>query len=110
MVLLDIGASRRCISKTFADQLKLNILPIENNDQFLTLQAANGNNLQIAEQVEISIKISGCHIPYTFIVLPQLHQNLISDCDFFAMTHAVIDLSKNLVRFYDELLAVPIKI
>ena len=43
-------------------------------------------------------------------MLPQLHQNLILGCDFFAMTHAVIDLSKNLVTFYDELLAVPIKI
>ena len=67
-------------------------------------------NLQIAGQIDISIKISGCHIPHTFIVLPQLHQNLIMGCDFFAMIHAVIDLSKDLVTFYDELLAVPIKI
>ena len=43
-------------------------------------------------------------------MLPQLHQNLILGCDFFAMTHAVIDLSKHLVTFYNELLAVPIKI
>ena len=63
VALLDTGASRSCISKTFADQLKINILLIQNNDKFLTLQAANGNNLQIAGQVEISIKISGCHIP-----------------------------------------------
>ena len=63
MALLDTGASRSCISKTFADQLKINILSIENNDKFLTFQAANGNNLQIAGQVEISIKLSGCHIP-----------------------------------------------
>ena len=58
MALLDTGASRSCISKIFADQLKINILSIENNDKFVTLQAANGNNLQIAGQVEISIKIS----------------------------------------------------
>ena len=58
MALLDTGASRSCISKTFADQLRINILSIENNEKFLTLQAANGNNLQIAGQVEISIKIS----------------------------------------------------
>ena len=94
MALLDTGASRSCISKTFADQLKINILPIENNDKFLTLQAANGNNIQIAGQVVISFKISGCHIQHTFIVVPQLHQNLILGYDFFAMTHAVIDLSK----------------
>ena len=102
VALLDTGASRSYISKTFADQLKIDILPIQNNDKFLTLQAANGNNLQIAGQVEILIKISGCHITHTFIVLPQLHQNLILSCDFFPMTHAVIDLSKNLVTFYDE--------
>ena len=77
VALLDTGASRSCISKTFADQLKFNILPIENNDKILTLQQANGNNIQIAGQVEISIKIGGCHIPHTFIVFPQLHQNLI---------------------------------
>ena len=57
VALLDTGASRSCISKTFADQLTLNILPTKNNDKFLTLQAANGNNLQIAGQVEISIKL-----------------------------------------------------
>ena len=78
-------------------------------DAFLTLQAANGNLLQIEGQVEISIKISGCHIPHTFIVLPQLHQNLILGCDFFSLTQAVIDLNKNVVTFYNELLAVPIK-
>ena len=100
VALLDTSTSRSCISKTFADQLKLKIVPIESNDTFLRLQAANGLNLQIAEQVEISIKISGCHIPHTFIVLPPLHQYLILGSDFFATTHAVIDLSKNLVTFY----------
>ena len=110
VALPDTGASRGCISQTVADQFKLKILPIENDDKFLTLQTANGNNLQIAGQVEISIKISRFHIPHTFIVLPELHQNLILGCVFFAMTHAAIELSKNVVTFYDELLTEPIKI
>ena len=83
VALLDTDASRSCISKAFANKLKLKISPIHENDTFLTLHAANGNLLQIEGQVEISIKISGCHIPHTFIVLPQLHQNLILGCDFF---------------------------
>ena len=37
VALLDTGASRSCISKTFADQLWINILPIENNDKFLNV-------------------------------------------------------------------------
>ena len=110
MLKCSIGTWWHYLTLVLAVAAFQNILPIQNNDKFLTLQAANGNNLQIAGQVEISIKISGCHIPHTFIVLPQLHQNLIVACDFFAMTHAVIDLSKNLVTFYDELLTVPIKI
>ena len=82
MALRDTGASRSCISKAFANKLKLKIFSINESDAFLTLQAANGNLLQIEGQVEISIKISGCHIPHTFIVLPQLHQNLILRGDF----------------------------
>ena len=77
VALLDTGASRSCSSKTFADRLKFRILPIHRNDAFLTLQAGNGNLLQIAGQIEISVKIGGFHIPHTVIVLAQLHQNLI---------------------------------
>lgn len=110
VTLLDTGASCSCISKTFffIDRLKLRILPIQRNDAPLTLHAANGNVLQIAGQIQISVKIGGCHMPHTFIVLPQLHQHLILRWDFIASTHAVIDLNKNFVIFYDELLAAPI--
>ena len=43
VALLDTGASRSCISKAFANKLKLKISPINENDAFLTLRQSFTN-------------------------------------------------------------------
>lgn len=100
--LIDTGAQKSCISETFCR--KLHLKPdqpkVGNSRNFFT---ADGKPIRISGTVEISVKIQGLSVPFTFHVLRGLNHNLILGVDFLSTTNAKIDMSNCVISLCDDL-------
>ena len=72
------------------------------------LFAANGGRIRVVGKVSLTIKVGGLNIPYDFLVVNQLTQNLILGINFLQFSRALINLDKQIVTFYDHLVEVNI--
>ena len=101
--LIDTGATRSVISENFAVNMGINIFE-EIGDERNILTSATGHMLNILGKAEITIKIEGMILAYTFLVVEQLSQNIILGLDFLEHYKAKIDYSKGVITFCDELI------
>lgn len=102
--LVDTGAQKSCISENFVKKLHLSpTKPAEGEGNHLF--TADGKPMQIQGTVELSVKIQGLSIPFTFYVLHGLNQNLILGCDFLTETSAQIDMANGFISFCDDLVS-----
>ena len=67
------------------------------------LFAANGNEIRVTGKVSITVKMGGLCVPYDFLVVEDLSQNLILGVDFFQSTKALINYADKTVTFFDDL-------
>ena len=98
--LIDTGAQKSCISENFCR--KLHLLP-DYPAESKFLFTADGKPISVQGTVEVSIKIQGMSIPFTFHVLRGLNHNMILGFDFLSATKAKIDMSNGVIVLCGEL-------
>ena len=95
------------ISEKFVKRLGVRIAKIDPGDDQI-LFAANGGRIRVVGKVSLTIKVGGLNIPYDFLVVNQLTQNLILGINFLQFSRALINLDKQIVTFYYHLVEVNI--
>lgn len=103
-ILIDTGASRSVISDTFAKSLKI---PINRNEQSspVKLMVADGRFVAPLGLIDLTLKVNGLNLPWSFLVLPNLAQRLIIGMDFLEANRACIDIKNKFITFFDGLTA-----
>lgn len=102
--LIDTGAQKSCISEAFVQKLRLSpTKQVKGEGKYLF--TADGKPIQIQGTTELSVKIHGLSIPFTFHVLRGLNHNIILGCDFLTQTNAQIDMSNGFISFCDDLVS-----
>ena len=104
--LVDSGSVSSVISRSLAHNLQLPIEPITSNNP---LFADTGHQLKVIGKVEITFQLNGLLIPHIFTVIEGLTPNLILGSDFLRIHNASISYADNTVRFYEDLIVVPLQ-
>ena len=104
--LVDSGSVSSVISHTLVSKLCFKISEPVDGGPLIT---ANGERLNTIGTVDIIFHLKGLQIPHTFIVIQGLHPNIILGSDFLRANHASICYADNTVRFYDDLIVVPLQ-
>ncbi|GFS49904.1 transposon Ty3-I Gag-Pol polyprotein [Trichonephila clavipes] len=89
--LADSGASSSLVSQKFRRYLKKVIFPTHNHT---VLKVANGNYVQPKGICTFQIGISGCILPFEFIVLPDCSHDIILGWNFLKASGALIDCGR----------------
>jgi len=95
------------LSEQFARKLGIEILRIEKGD-ITVMVTADGNPIHVVGKSLLSIKLGGLTVPFEFLVVRRLSQNLILGIDFLKHTKAVINCSDKTISFYDDMVQVNI--
>ena len=103
--MLDTGCGTSVVSERLIRKLGLKILPVDEG-QATSLIAANGNVLPVIGKQLLTLKIGGMSIPYEFLIVSKLTQDLILGIDFLTDTKAVIYCSDNTVCFFYDMISV----
>src|SRR6267154_3160484 len=107
VALIDTGYGTSCMSSRLVEKLRVKILNLD-VDQKSVLFGANGSPMRVKGKALISMKLGGLTVPYEFLVVDGLSQNLILGIDFLKSTQAVINCIDRTVTFYDDLVEVNI--
>jgi len=89
--LIDTGSVTTIIKKRIAKQLGLKFGP---TDRTVALYSANGSQMPVLANVDISVSFSGLSIPHTATVVKRLEHDLILGADFLSQNHVIIDYKK----------------
>src|SRR6267154_5253342 len=100
--LLDSGCGMSVVANHFVKKMGWHVENLEEED-LVNLLAANGTSIKVQGKITISLKIGGLVIPFDFLVVEELRQNLILGNDFLNATKAVINYRDGTVSFYDDL-------
>ena len=101
--LVDTGATYSCVSLSLVNKLRLRKF-IKRPDNGRKLFTADGNSLNVLGVLEMSIDINELRIPFPFYVIRNLHHDMLLGLDLLTNTQAQIDLSNNVVSFYNGLI------
>ena len=104
--LVDTGSSKSIISEKLARKLKLKLI---NQVHSTPLVSATGENLKIIGKTDLTVQIKGLSIPHTFLVAEGLFPNMLIGTDFLNKNSAFISYVDRTVRFYDNLIVVPLQ-
>ena len=56
----------------------------------------------------LSVKLGGLTVPFQFLIIRQLSQDLVIGIDFLNYTRAVVNCSESIVSFYDDMVELPV--
>ena len=105
--LVDTGCFCSCISPELVRQLKLTVLPL-NENEYSQVLSANCGRIRVFGKVDVSLNFAGLLVPYTLYVLENLIHAVMLGMDILKELRANIDLSSNRISFYDNLVTLPI--
>ena len=97
--LIDTGASVSAISHKLVEKLNIPMLAASRTQ----LLSAGSQVLPTLGRVEVTINLNGLLVPFEFIVIPQLCNDVILGMDFLNTTQALINVSASTVQFYGGL-------
>ena len=100
--LVDTGS----ISRTFAKKLGLDIKPCVNNSP---LFSANGAPLSVVGEADVTFYLKGLRVPHTLKVVDGLTPNLVIGIDFMKANKVSVNYIDGTVRFYEDLMIVPLQ-
>ena len=103
VALIDTGCGTSVMSERLARRLKLKVDRLQVGDNSI-LVAADGKPMHVRGKTQASIKLGGLTVPFEFLVLEELNQNLILGIDFLKDTKAVINCSDRTISFYDDMI------
>jgi RNase H-like domain found in reverse transcriptase/Reverse transcriptase (RNA-dependent DNA polymerase)/Integrase zinc binding domain/gag-polyprotein putative aspartyl protease/Integrase core domain len=106
--LCDSGCVTSCLSEKFARRLNLKITPPLPNTT--NLVSANNSPIHNLGNAEVSLCIQGLVIPYEFVVLRDLSQDVILGQNFFEETKTVINYGTReiSISLFDNLICAPL--
>ena len=107
LALVDTGAGSSVISERLIRKLGMKIKPLDKND-LSVLSTADGNLIKVKGKVCLSIKLNGLTVPYDFLVVPAITEDLILGIDFLSHTKAEINCSDRTVTFFNDMVSVNI--
>jgi len=70
---------------------------------------ANGSQMPVLANVDISLSFSGLSIPHTVKVVKRLEHDLILRADFLSQIQVIIDYDENMVSIGDDFVRVPLQ-
>ena len=89
VALLDSGSARTICSENFFQKLNVSLEPLQDGES-KRMFAANGSAISVIGKASLNVKINGLIIPFEFLVLKQITQNVILGSDFFWLSQANI--------------------
>ena len=104
--LVDTGSVSTVISHTFALKLGLNIRQCVNSN---ALFSANGAPLRVIGMVDVIFYLKGLRIPHTLRVVEGLAPHLVLGIDFMKANKVTVNYVDGTVRFYEDLLVIPLQ-
>ena len=104
--LVDIGSVSTVISCTFAKKLGLDIKPWANSN---SLFSANGAPLTVVGVADVTFYLKGLRIPHTLRVVEGLAPHLVLGIDFMKANQVSVNYIDGTVRFYDDLIVIPLQ-
>ena len=107
MSLLDTGACRSLVSKSFVNRLGIPIQSLRSGDQSLLLSASN-SPMPLLGRVTLPITINGFQFSADFFVLSPLAYDVILGADFLQQNKAYIDYANHTLSLFDNFIACPI--
>ena len=105
--MLDTGSSQSLISEELARRLKINFGLLDTGDSRV-LFAANCGSIRVVGKCLLSVKLGGLTVPFQFLIIRQLSQDLVIGIDFLNHTRAVVNCSESIVSFYDDMVELPV--
>jgi len=103
--LVDTGSVSTVISYTFAKKLGLDIQQCAINN---ALFSANGAPLTVVGVVDVTFYLKGLRIPHTLRVVEGLAPHLVLGIDFMKANKVTVNYVDGTVRFYEDLLIIPL--
>ena len=71
-------------------------------EQITTVGMANGENQKVLGMVELDITLANEPLPYDFIVLPYMNQEIILGSNFFKDFAGAVDYASQTVSFFNN--------
>ena len=104
--LIDSGAQATAVSGAFFRKLR-GVKQNSIRQEHKNLTAGNGTPMHVRQSAEIEFDIGGLKVPFRVYVIEEISYPVILGLNFLKTTHAVIDVQKDLVSFYEGLVSVP---
>ena len=99
--MVDTGACCSVITNKFRKYLDI---PMKQHttEQITTVSMANGENQKVLGTVELDITLANEPLPYEFIVLPHMNQEIILGSNFFKDFAGAVDYASQTVSFFNK--------
>ena len=104
--LVDTGSVSTVISHTFATKLGFDIQQCVNNNALIS---ANGAPLRVVGMADVTFYLKGLRIPHTVRVVEGLAPHLVLEIDFMKANKVTVNYVDGTVRFYEDLLIIPLQ-
>ena len=101
--LIDTGSCKSVVSEQLIKELGVKINKGSKLSNFLT--TADGSPMKVLGTAMLNVRISNLSVPYEFLVVSRIQQDMIMGLDFLKYTRAQINCSDNTVTFYDDMIA-----
>ena len=98
--LLDTGACRSVISKSFANYVWARVKPLKPNG-LSVLATADGHMVRVLGTTKLDVDLSSDIMKYEFYVLEKLSQNVILGLDFLEANSATMDCKNKTISFFN---------
>lgn len=98
--LIDTGACRSVLSRTFSNFIQAEIRPLKPTDLPI-LVSADGYSLRVVGTTTVDVDLSSGCMCYEFYVLEELSQNVILGLDFLESNGAAMDFKTRTISFFD---------
>jgi len=104
--LVDSGSGSTVMSTNFAKRLGLKMRPYTDDQP---LFSASGTMLKVTGITDVTFYLNGLRIPHTVKVIDGLFSNLVIGVDFMQANRMSVNYADGTVRFYDDLIVIPLQ-
>jgi len=105
--LVDSGASCSIMSKSYAQQLRLNIVPLKGPPERMV--SANGTRIQTVGIVKMELYLQGAKMDHEVLIAEDLSPNFVLGMNFLLDNHAKLNFA-TILSLFDDLVEIPMRL
>jgi len=108
--LVDSGASCSIMSKSYAQQLRLNIVPLKGPPERMV--SANGTRIQTVGIVKMELYLQGAKMDHEVLIAEDLSPNFVLGMNFLLDNHAKLNFATKppILSLFDDLVEIPMRL